>query len=159
MQARGRWTALSSLLTLAIASALRAARLTGGLVDPTVGRAMRLIGYDDDFAHVAREAGPLELRLEPVPGWRALEFDEAARSLRLPREVEVDLGSTGKALAADIAAETALEASGARGVLVSLGGDIATAGAAPAGGWRILVTDDSNAAPDGDGEVIALRRR
>ena len=77
--------------------------------------------------------------------------------MRLPREVEIDLGSTGKALAADIAAETALEASGARGVLVSLGGDIATAGAAPAGGWRILVTDDSNAAPDGDGEVIALR--
>ena len=153
----GRWTTLSPLLTLAIASALRAASVTGGLVDPTVGRAMRLIGYDDDFAYVARDAGPLELRLEPVPGWRALEFDEAARSLRLPREVEIDLGSTGKALAADIAAETALEASGARGVLVSLGGDIATAGAAPAGGWRILVTDDSNAAPDGDGEVIALR--
>jgi thiamine biosynthesis lipoprotein len=42
------------------------------------------------------------------------------------------------------------------GVLISLGGDIATAGDIPAGGWRVLVAEDSDAPPDSDGEVIAL---
>jgi thiamine biosynthesis lipoprotein ApbE len=152
----GQRTPLSPLLARAIAAALRAARLTDGLVDPTVGRAMRLIGYDVDFPIVARETRPLILRQEPVPGWRALGFDERARSLHLPKGVEIDLGSTGKALAADIAAAKALDASGAQGVLVSLGGDIATAGEAPAGGWQVLVTDDSSAPPDSEGEVIGL---
>jgi thiamine biosynthesis lipoprotein len=45
---------------------------------------------------------------------------------------------------------------GKGGVLVSLGGDIATAGDVPAGGWRILVAEDSDTPPDTDGEVIAL---
>src|SRR5205823_3869810 len=56
----------------------------------------------------------------------------------------------------DLAAKAALESSGARGVLVSLGGDISTAGEAPEGGWQVLVGDDSGAPPDADGEVIAL---
>jgi thiamine biosynthesis lipoprotein len=45
---------------------------------------------------------------------------------------------------------------GGGGVLVSLGGDIATAGDAPPGGWRILVAEDSDVPPDASGEVIAL---
>ena len=39
---------------------------------------------------------------------------------------------------------------------MSLGGDIATAGRPPDGGWRILIGDDSATSPDGDGEVIAI---
>ena len=45
----GRARPISPLLTDAIATAMRAAVLTNGLVDPTVGRAMRAVGYDDDF--------------------------------------------------------------------------------------------------------------
>ena len=61
-----------------------------------------------------------------------------ARTLRIPADVELDLGSTGKGLAADLGAAAALAAAGpGAGVLVSLGGDIATAGRAPDGGWRI----------------------
>jgi thiamine biosynthesis lipoprotein len=74
----------------------------------------------------------------------------------LPPGVELDLGSTGKALAADLAARAALNAAGSGGVLVSLGGDIATAGTPPFGGWRIQVAEDSRVAPDADGEVICL---
>jgi thiamine biosynthesis lipoprotein len=40
---------------------------------------------------------------------------------------------------------------------VSFGGDLAIAGEIPAGGWRVLVAEDSSAAPDGPGEVIAIR--
>jgi thiamine biosynthesis lipoprotein len=77
----------------------------------------------------------------------------------MPRGVELDLGSTGKGLAADLAAKAALDAAGAperTGVLVGLGGDIATAGRAPDGGWRILVVEDSDTPTDAPGEVIGI---
>ncbi len=144
------------LLADAIGVALRVARATGGAVDPTVGRAMRRIGYDDDFDRLVSGGGPIALRIEPIPGWSTIRFDPVARTIRTPPGVELDLGSTGKALASDLAAAAAFEAVGG-GVLVSLGGDIATAGMPPPGGWPVLVADDSTAPPDSDGEVIALR--
>jgi len=159
---------VSPLLATAIDAALRAARLTDGAVDPTIGHAIRVAGYDDDFSRIAgphpalsqrgreMERGPVALRASRVPGWQAIRFDRLSRTVLMPPRVELDLGSTGKALAADLAATAALAAAGAGGVLVSLGGDIATAGQPPAGGWRILVAEDSRAKPDGIGEVICV---
>jgi thiamine biosynthesis lipoprotein ApbE len=152
----GETVDLSPLLATAIDVALRAARLTDGLCDPTVGRALNRIGYDDDFARVAEPSDPIVLRIERIPGWRSLRFDGARRTLRSPVGVELDLGSTGKALAADLAAAAALSAMGRGGALVSFGGDLAIAGDVPAGGWRVLAAEDSSAAPDGPGEVIAI---
>jgi thiamine biosynthesis lipoprotein ApbE len=152
----GTTVTVGPLLAEAIAAALRAARATGGAVDPTVGRAMRRIGYDDDFDRLVDDGGPITLRIEPIPGWSTIRFDAATHTVRLPAGVELDLGSTGKALAADRAAAAAWVAVGG-GVLVSLGGDIAIAGDPPNGGWPVLVADDSTAPPDSDGEVIALR--
>jgi thiamine biosynthesis lipoprotein len=60
--------AVSDLFADALAEALRASELSGGAVDPTVGRAMRVVGYVDDFAGVAPSAGPIALRVEAVPG-------------------------------------------------------------------------------------------
>lgn len=151
----GRPFVVTTLLAEAISTALRAARLTDGAVDPTVGRAMRAIGYDRDYANLAGRDVPLVLRVEAVPGWRAIDFQPATRRVSLPRGVELDLGSVGKALAADRAAAAAHHASGC-GVLVGLGGDIATAGAGPELGWPILVTDDSAAPADGPGEVVHI---
>ncbi|MDQ6714136.1 MAG: FAD:protein FMN transferase [Candidatus Dormibacteraeota bacterium] len=152
----GRAVRVSPLLATAIDAAQRAARLTNGAVDPTIGHAIRVAGYDDDFPRIAADRGPVTLRAWRVPGWQAIRFDRPSRTVLLPPGVELDLGSTGKALAADLAATAALAAAGAGGVLVSLGGDIATAGEPPAGGWRILVAEDSQAKPDGDGEVICV---
>ena len=152
----GRTRLVSPLLADAIATALRAAALTEGRVDPTVGRAMRAVGYDDDFERVRTRTDPISIRLEPIPGWRTILFDKRARTLGVARGVEIDLGSTGKALAADLAAAAARAAMGRGGVLVSLGGDIATAGDSPDGGWRVLVAEDANIPPEADGEVIAL---
>jgi thiamine biosynthesis lipoprotein ApbE len=152
----GRTRRVSPLLADAIATALRAAVLTDGRVDPTVGRAMRAVGYDDDFDRIRTRTDPISIRLEPIPGWQAIQFDSRARTLGVPKGIEIDLGSTGKALASDLAATAALAAMGRGGVLVSLGGDIATAGDIPAGGWRILVAEDSDTPPDSIGEVIAL---
>ena len=157
--AAGRTVHLGPLLARALQGVIDAARRTGGAVDPTVGRALRVVGYDADFGLLAGTTRPIELRVAPVPGWSSMAFDPHARTLRVPPGVELDLGSTGKGLAADLAAAAALEATGAEtGVLVSLGGDIATAGRVPDGGWRILLSEDSNVPSDSEGEVIAIQR-
>ena len=152
----GRPVRVSPLLATAIDAAQRAARLTDGAVDPTVGHAIRVAGYDDDFARVADQGRPVNLRAWRVPGWQAIRFDRRSRTVLVPAGVELDLGSTGKALAADLAARAALAAAGAGGVLVGLGGDIATAGTPPSGGWRIHIAEDSRVAPDDEGEVICV---
>ena len=152
----GRPLVVSELFARAVESGIRAGRVSDGLVDPTVGRAMRLVGYDDDFSRLGSRSEPLTIHLEPVSGWQTIRYDPRTRTVRLSPGVELDLGSTGKALAADLAAPAALDAGGASGVLVSLGGDIATAGSAPAGGWCILVAEDSATPADAPGEVVAI---
>jgi FAD:protein FMN transferase len=154
--AGGRETSIGPLLTEALAAGLRAARSTEGAVDPTVGGAMRRIGYDRDFASVGRtDDEPIHLVAERVPGWKVIELDAGRRRVRVPSGVHLDLGATAKALAADRAARSALEVTGG-GVLVSLGGDVAMAGPPPAGGWRVLVTDDHAASLDAPGQVVSL---
>ena len=152
----GRHIRVSPLLAQALAAGLRGARLTGGAVDPTVGTAVRLAGYDRDFASIPADGSPIRLNLSTVPGWKTIEFDEATRTVYLPHGVEIDLGATAKALAADLAASAAFEAMGSGGVLVSLGGDIAAAGDPPLEGWVMQTSEDSNAPIDEDEETISI---
>jgi thiamine biosynthesis lipoprotein len=137
---------ISPLLATAVAAGLRGARVSGGAVDPTLGRLMRVTGYDRTFTEIESSGPALRLTVRSVAGWKGVLFDGSRRALRIPRGIELDLGATGKGLAADLAAAAAYEAAGAgSGVLVSLGGDIATAGEPPAGGWVIQVGEDSSA--------------
>ena len=150
---------VSPLLAEAIGVALRAAELTGGDVDPTVGAAMNAVGYDRDFALVAPDGPALRLTVRAVPGWRQVEFDERSRRLRLPAGVRLDLGATAKAWAADRAAARISAGLGC-GVLVSLGGDIAVGGQPPESGWLIRVQDISgppDQPPIGPATVVAVR--
>ncbi|HKF75614.1 MAG TPA: FAD:protein FMN transferase [Candidatus Dormibacteraeota bacterium] len=155
-RAEGRWLEVSPLLLEALEAALWAAATTGGAVDPTVGRALRTAGYDRDFAAVPSSGAPTAMRHEPVPGWRAVELDRAPGRARLAPGVEVDLGSTAKALAADRAAPAARAAARASGALVSLGGDIAVAGRPPGNGWPVLVAEDCSMPVDAEGEVVLI---
>ncbi len=150
-KAPGREVAVGPLLTKAIAAALRGASLTGGAVDPTVGSAVRLAGYDGDFATIPADGASIRLVAHRIPGWEVIRFSAALRTVLIPEGVEIDLGATAKALASDLAAEAASRAMGGAGALVSLGGDIAVAGEPPAGGWSIQVSEDS-AAPIREGE-------
>jgi thiamine biosynthesis lipoprotein ApbE len=136
--AHGRPARVSPLLAEAIAVALRAARLTDGDVDPTVGAAMSAVGYDRDFDRVPRTGPPLLVTTRTVPGWREVHLE--GQSLTMPEGTQLDLGATAKAWAADRAAARIAARVGG-GVLVSLGGDIAVAGAVPDGGWRVRVQD------------------
>ncbi len=120
--------------------ALRAAQLTDGAVDPTVGAAMCRIGYDRDFSALA-EGVPGDLpEPSPVAGWRSVSVDAQRSTVALPPGVVLDLGATAKAWAADLAAST-IAAQLHCGVLLSLGGDIAVCGSAPEGGFAIGVAD------------------
>jgi len=132
--ARGCAVRVSPLLLAAVEAALAAARATDGLVDATVGRTLRLAGYDTTFRVVAgRDPRTFRPRFERVPGWRVVDVDVAAGTVRVPDGVELDLGATAKAFAADRCARLAADLCGC-GVLVALGGDIAVGGEPPSGG-------------------------
>lgn len=152
-----REVVISPLLTKLISAALRGARLTGGAVDPTVGSAVKLAGYDADFAAVPRDGMAIELIVSRIPGWQAVVLDAASRTVRLPRGVDIDLGATAKALTSDLAAAAALSQIGRGGVLVSLGGDIAVAGEPPPEGWLIQASEDSGAPIQEGEETISIR--
>jgi len=153
--AGGRRVPVGPLMVTALAVSLRAAELTEGDVDPTVGRALRLNGYDRDFAEVPRDGAPLAVKTTPAPGWRAIELDRAEGWATVPTGVELDLGATAKALTVDRAAAAAHAAAGC-GVLVSVGGDLAVSGPPPPEGWVVRVTDDHHAQFGGRGQTVTV---
>ncbi len=155
-QSGGRPIAVSALMLEAVEAALRAARITDGLVDPTVGRALEMIGYDRDFGAVATHGPEIRIDLQPVPGWQGVRLDRAAATIQVPPGVLLDLGATAKALCADRAAAAINAATGA-GVLVSLGGDLSVAGPAPDEGWIVRVTHDHAAPPEAGGPTVSVR--
>jgi FAD:protein FMN transferase len=141
----------------AVEVALRAAVETRGLVDPTVGRTLRLAGYDRRFATVKlRDGAAFHARFAVVPGFGGIQVDPARRTIALDPEVELDLGATAKALAADRSAREAARVAGC-GVLVSLGGDVSVAGPPPDAGWPIRVADDHAGPLDAPGPAVAIR--
>ncbi len=156
-QAGGHRQRVSPLLAEALAVALRAAAATSGDVDPTCGRALVRLGYDRDFAELARRqptpAGPV--RPVPMAGWRCVDLDQDALTVQMPAGVQLDLGATAKALAADRAAR-AIAATTAAGALVNLGGDIAVAGPSPAAGWRVEIAREVASASPSRPVVVAL---
>ena len=154
VRAGGAPVRVSPLLLDTVGAALDAARATGGLVDPTIGRSLRLAGYDATFRVVAaRDGAGFRARFERTPGWQVVELDRFAGTMRVPDGVELDLGATAKAFASDRCAQLAAELCGC-GVLVGLGGDISVAGTPPATGWAIGIADDHRGSSD---VTVAIR--
>ena len=152
----GRPVPVSELFAEAVRVALQAADATDGLVSPALGAALRGAGYDRTFEQVRTRRGWTLVRTSAeIEAWRSVRLDVERRLVTVPRGVELDLGATAKALAADRAAAAIVEATGA-GTLVSLGGDIAVAGPVPAGGFAVLVADDHRAPLDAPGAVVAI---
>jgi thiamine biosynthesis lipoprotein len=129
---------VSPLLAELVATALEAARQTRGLVTPTLGGALRDLGYDGDWSQMGATARPVRWAVQRAPRWDEVLLQGTA--LTVPPDVLLDLGSTAKAWTADRAAQTVADRLGV-GVLVGLGGDLASAGPGPSGGWRVLVRD------------------
>jgi thiamine biosynthesis lipoprotein len=159
-RAAGAPVAVSPLLFDVLSIAVEVAHLTGGAVDPTVGGCLNALGYDRDFdllgALDSRHAGATGARA-PVaaPGWWTIRLDEDARTVRITAGASIDLGSTAKAFAADASASLIAATTGA-GTIVSLGGDVAVAGAAPPGGWRVGIAESSSAVASAFDETLSL---
>lgn len=155
-RARAALTPVSGLFAALVAEALRAAELTDGDVDPTCGQALVSAGYDRDFSEL-RAGGPVPAAAPgPVPGWRGVRLDGVIPAVRLAPGVQLDLGATAKAWAADRCAGQIAAMLGC-GVLVSLGGDVAVTGLPPGDGWRVRVTDDHAAPADAPGQTVTIR--
>jgi thiamine biosynthesis lipoprotein len=136
----GRQAEVSEVLADLLDAALTAARLTDGDVDPTIGAALVALGYDRDYAGLD-QALPLAGSMTMPATWSMVTLH--GRLVTVPPGVVLDLGATAKAVAADRCVQRVQFATGS-GVLVNLGGDIATAGPAPDGGWQVLVHDDDD---------------
>ncbi|UGS38963.1 FAD:protein FMN transferase [Capillimicrobium parvum] len=104
---------VSETLLGAVQDALEAARRSRGLVDPTVVDLLERAGYGASRAGVA--PAPLAEALAAAPArrtalarpgaaWRRIAVDPAARRVRLPAGVRLDLGGTAKGRAVDVAA-------------------------------------------------------
>lgn len=134
--AGGRPVRVGPVLLAAVDVALRAARLTDGLVDPTLGAELCRLGYDRDFALVADgtgAGGAAPVRVRRRYGWRDIELDRVRHTVMVPSGLSLDLGATAKALAVDRCVAAAVPVLSG-GVLVGVGGDLAAGGRAPAGG-------------------------
>lgn len=124
--------------------AIEGYRLTDGLFDPTMLRALIAAGYDRPFDEL-----PAVVTVPDLPGTTPLgraegdcsEIVVADNTVTLPAGLAIDPGGIGKGLAADIVVE-ALLAWGADGALVNVGGDLRCAGTGPAGadaGWVVAL--------------------
>lgn len=150
----GEWVDTSELFLCALKAALDAAHTTDGIVDPALGEHLRNAGYDRTFELVRRrESWTIEPLAARSDLWREIEVDE--QRVRIPAGCALDFGATAKALAADRAA-TAIARKTGCGVLVSLGGDVAVGGEAPAAGWSIRITDDHTLPLDAPGPCISI---
>jgi FAD:protein FMN transferase len=159
---------VSPLLQTVLAAALREARASGGIFDPTMLQALRRAGYDRSFellqqstevAGTDLSAGgfkPSGGRLKPplrkagsgsnAPcGWEQVRLDAAQGTVTLPKGLGIDLGGIAKGWAVDRAAEMLADEGAA---LVDAGGDIRSTGAPGGGPWPVAVQHPLDAERD-----------
>ncbi len=131
--ARGHPVRVSPLLAELVRIALAAAARTDGDLDPTIGAWLCELGYDRNLEDIPTHGAQPQLSTHLAPDWRQvrLAVDVGGDALTTPDGVLLDLGATAKAYAADRCAAAVAELG--CGALVSVGGDIATAGPAPHG--------------------------
>jgi thiamine biosynthesis lipoprotein len=131
---------VSPLLAMLVSKALDVARWTSGSVDPTLGNDLAALGYDRDFALIDSEeqiGGAVVSVRRHTAGWKRVSLRDGI--LTVPRDIRLDLGASAKAATADLVAGMVTNALGCA-TLVSLGGDIATAGTRRTA-WEVLVQD------------------
>lgn len=135
---------VSEMLAALVERGIAAARITDGDVDPTLGAVLDGLGFDRDVRmlphaqHGDEASFSLSVAKPREPGWTRIGL--VGRILTVPDDLRLDLGATAKAVAADLCA-TAIADELHCGVLVSLGGDIATAGRSRGDGWQVRVRD------------------
>jgi thiamine biosynthesis lipoprotein len=134
----GEEVPVSATLLRAVEAAIWAARLSDGLVDPTLIADLERAGYRDSRTGIA--PAPLAEAIAAAPPrraatarrateWRHIKVDSDKGTVRLPRGVRIDLGGSAKGLAVDLAADLLVDQSS---FAVDAGGDIRIGGTAAA---------------------------
>lgn len=130
----GRVSPASGLLRSLVTAGIRAAELSGGLVDPTLVGEIERAGYGSSrsrtreplLADALAVAPPrLPARPDPRARWRGFRVDEWRGSIEREPGLLFDSGGIGKGLAADLAAN---QLRGYQRYLVDCGGDIRVGG-------------------------------
>lgn len=136
----GQRFAASPLLFEAVDRAVRAARETAGVFDPTVLGALVAAGYDRSFELLATSSAAAAPSPRPSAGtWREIELDRRHQTIRLPAGCGIDLGGIGKGWTVDRATELL---SGFAGFAIDAGGDIFAGGTQKDGSpWSVGVAD------------------
>lgn len=139
--------AVSDGLWEVLGCAVEAARWTGGLVTPAVLPLVEEAGYDRSLERVQARSTGAPCNPSARPGllevsresWREIELDEAARAVRLPVGIRLDLGGIAKGWCAFQAMRRLQECGPA---LVDAGGDLAVSGLQRSGQpWPVAVDD------------------
>jgi thiamine biosynthesis lipoprotein len=126
---------VSTTMLSFVEAAVKAAAITGGLVDPTLVGELEQAGYSE---HLASPPVPLAhaLRLastrmpaspSPHAGWRQVSVDRRARTVTRPPGVRLDSGGIAKGLFGDVLASVL---AGHGSYAVQAAGDIRLGGAA-----------------------------
>lgn len=138
----GHWVEVDPLLVAAVEIAIDAAHETDGLVHPLLGRQLVQLGYDRDFDSLF-DVGDTGVETDPPTprSWELIGLDPSG-GIRIPDLTSLDLGSTGKAWAADLVAAAfrqELQAS----AIVSVGGDVRISESNPGAvePWPIAVAE------------------
>ena len=117
---------ISSVMQEVLHSALRASRVSDGMVTPTILNALETSGYERSFEEISEEVPENGRRAvekaADVTAIQAVELNTHARTVRLAPGTRLDLGGIAKGWAADRAAHHLRRLGPA---LVNAGGDIA----------------------------------
>ncbi len=125
------WVTVSADTIVLFEHAAQAWTATAGAFDPTVLPSLVSAGYADSRSENQgrTDLGTVAVRAR-APGMAGIEIDPSLTRIRMPDRVAFDPGGIGKGLAADLVARE-LTDSGARAVMVSIGGDVRVAGNTP----------------------------
>ena len=141
----GSWLVLPPDFATVIAAAMSIAEASGGAFDPAIGRLVNLWGYGPPGPTVPPDARAIQTA-HLASGYARLTYDPAARRLRQPGGLTLDLSGIAKGYAVDTVADL-IAAAGMPHALVEIGGELAGRGVRPDGEpWWV----DLEPVPDAD---------
>jgi FAD:protein FMN transferase len=155
-QFAGQRVRISSVMQDVLRSAIRASRISDGMVTPTVLDALETAGYDRSFDEMREqemeEAGNAHKRAMEATNALEIELNMHIQTVRMGSGVRLDLGGIAKGWAADRAAHHLRRLGPA---LVNAGGDIAvTAPMVDGEPWPIGVIDPFD--PEKDTDILLV---
>jgi FAD:protein FMN transferase len=138
--AAGQWFKASPLLFEVTAESLAAARLSGGIFDPTILPDLLACGYDRSFEELSdRVEAPCFNISRKRCRWQDIRLDAAASSVYLPAGCGLDLGGIAKGWTVDTASRGLEDYTD---YAIDAGGDIRVKGRKADGtAWDIGIAD------------------